>query len=205
MRLATDHFCSGTADLELVERSAASDYGLIGRGFLEAMHWRARGKPFVTEKLNPNFILAGQIAKALPQAKLLHMRRDPADTCFSNLRTLFTTEAAYSYDQIEIADYYKAYSDLMGHWREVMPDRILDIGYDRLVEQPETEATRVAEHCGLRFKPEMLDIGGERGMVATASSNQVRQGILKDRGRAWKPYERHVAPMLDRLAHHGLI
>lgn len=204
MRLAADHFCDGTADLELIERSGASDFQTIGRGFLDAMRWRAKGKRFITEKLNPNFILAGQIAKALPQARLLHMQRDAADTCFSNLRTLFTTEAAYSYDQIEVADYYKAYSDLMQHWREVQPGRIFDIRYEDLVGHSESEATRVAAHCGLEFKPEMLDLGRDSGMVATASSNQVRQGILKDRGRAWQPYAKHVAPMLDRLAKHGL-
>lgn len=205
LRLETDHFCTGTADLELIERSASSDYPSIGRGFLDAMRWRARDKTFITEKLNPNFILAGQIAKALPQAKLLHMQRDPADTCFSNLRTLFTTEAAYSYDPIEVADYYKAYSDLMQHWREVAPERIFDIQYEHLVSQSEIQAARVAEHCGLTFRQEMLDLSRDGGMVATASSNQVRQGILKDRGGAWIPYERHVAPMLDRLASHGLI
>lgn len=204
MRLATDHFCAGTADLELIERSAASDFQAVGRGFLDAMRWRARGKRFITEKLNPNFMLAGQIAKALPQARLLHMRRDPADTCFSNLRTLFTTEAAYSYDQIEVADYYKAYSDLMQHWREVAPGRIFDIRYEDLVARSETEAARVAAHCGLEFNQHMLDLGRDSGMVATASSHQVRQGILKDRGGAWQPYARHLAPMLDRLARHGL-
>ncbi|MEQ1512271.1 MAG: sulfotransferase [Lysobacteraceae bacterium] len=205
LRYAADHFCRGIADRTLVERARGFDYPAIGRGFLDAMRTRGRGRAFVTEKQNPNFILLGPIAKALPQARLLHMRRDPADTCFSNLRTLFTNEAAYSYDQIEMADYYKAYRDLMDHWRETLPGRVFDIDYDAMVSGPETQARRIAAHCGFDFRPDMLEVGRGSGMVATASSNQVRQGILTNRGGLWRAYERHLGPMLDRLATHGLV
>lgn len=81
LRYAADHFCRGILDATLVERARGFDYRVIGRGFLDAMRTRSRGRAFVTEKQNPNFILLGPIAKALPQARLLHMRRDPADTC----------------------------------------------------------------------------------------------------------------------------
>jgi hypothetical protein len=205
MRHAADHFCRVVVDRTIVERARAFDYGAIGRGFLDAMRPRSRGRAFVTEKQNPNFILLGPIAKALPQARLLHMRRDPADTCFSNLRTLFTHEAAYSYDQIEMADYCRAYRDLMDHWREVLPERVFDIDYDAMVSEPEVQARRIAAHCGFDFRPDMLQVGRSSGMVATASSNQVRQGIVTNRGGLWRAYERHLAPMLDRLATHGLL
>ena len=205
LRYAADHFCNVIADQTIVDGARAFDYGAIGRGFLDAMRSRSRGRAFVTEKQNPNFVLLGPIAKALPQARLLHMRRDPADTCFSNLRTLFTNEAAYSYDQIEMADYCKAYHDLMQHWRDVLPGRVLDIDYNAMVSEPEAQARRVAEHCGFDFRADMLQVGRRSGMVATASSNQVRQGILTNRGGLWRAYERHLGPMLERLAAHGLI
>jgi hypothetical protein len=204
LRYAADHFCRLVADTTIAERAPGFDYAAVGRGFLDAMRARSRGRGFVTEKQNPNFVLLGPIAKALPQAKLLHMRRDPADTCFSNLRTLFTHEAGYSYDQIEMADYCKAYHDLMRHWREAMPERVLDIDYDAMVQAPEAQAQRIAAHCGLDYRPDMLQVERRTGMVATASSHQVRQGILKNRGGAWKRYERHLGPLLDRLAAHGL-
>jgi tetratricopeptide (TPR) repeat protein len=204
LRYAADRFCNVIADSAILERAHAFDYAMIGREFLNSMRARNRTCAFITEKMNPNFILLGPIAKALPQAKLLHMRRDPADTCFSNLRTLFTREASYSYDQIEMADYYKVYSDLMQHWRDVMPERVFDIDYDEMVQAPEAQARRIAAHCGLDFREDMLHVERRSGMVATASSNQVRQGILKNRGGAWKRYERHLAPMLERLAAHGL-
>lgn len=205
LRYAADHFCRGIVDTALVERARGFDYRVIGRGFLDAMRTRSRGRAFVTEKQNPNFILLGPIAKALPQARLLHMRRDPADTCFSNLRTLFTTEASYSYDQVEMADYYKAYRDLMDHWRDALPERVFDIEYDAMVSEPEAQARRIAAHCGFDFRPDMLEVGRGSGMVATASSNQVRKGILTNRGGLWRVYERHLGPMLDRLAAHGLL
>lgn len=205
MRIAGDHFCNVIADRILIERARGYDYRAIGDGFLHAMRARSRGRRFVTEKMNPNFVLLGPIAKALPRAKLLHMRRDPADTCFSNLRTLFTHEAAYSYDQIEMADYCKAYLDLMTHWREALPGRVFDIDYDAMVSEPEAQARRISEHCGLDYRPDMLRVDRASGMVATASSNQVRKGILTNRGGIWRAYERHLGPMLDRLAGHGLI
>ncbi len=203
--LAADHFCGVITDPTIVERADTFDYPAIGRGFLEAMRARSRDRAFVTEKMNPNFILLGPIAKALPQARLLHMRRDPADTCFSNLRTLFTHEAAYSYDQIEMADYYKAYHDLMRHWREAMPERVFDIDYDTMVRDPQGQAQKIAAHCGFDYREDMLQVGRNSGAVATASSNQVRQGILTNRGGLWRNYERHLTPMLDRLAAHGLV
>ena len=205
MRYAADHFCSVIADQTIVDRARGFDYGAIGRGFLHAMRSRSRGRAFVTEKQNPNFVLLGPIAKALPQARLLHMRRDPADTCFSNLRTIFTNEAAYSYDPIEMADYFKAYRDLMQHWRDVLPGRVLDIDYNAMVGEPEAQARRIAAHCGFDFRADMLQVGRDSGMVATASSNQVRQGILTNRGGLWRAYERHLGPMLERLAQHGLV
>lgn len=205
LRIAADHYCPGTVDLKIAERARSMDYRAIGKGFLEGMRWRTAGHSFVTEKLNPNFTIAGLIAKALPQAKLLHMRRDPKDTCFSNLRTLFTHEAAYSYDLVQLADYYKAYHDLMGYWREIAPDRIFDIDYEDMVADPAGQATRVAAHCGLEFQSDMLDLGRASGMVATASSSHVRKGILSNRGGAWKPYESHLGPMFERLATHGFV
>lgn len=205
LREASDHFCRTVVDPVIVERAPGFDYPAIGQGFIESMRWRSRGKPYITEKLNPNFIVLGPIAKALPQARLLHMRRDPADTCFSNLRTLFTHEASYSYDQVEMANYYKAYHDLMAHWRSVLAERVLDVDYDAMVNEPEAQARRIAAHCGFDFRPEMLQVGRSSGMVATASSNQVRKGIMTNRGGLWRAYERHLGPMLERLAGHGLI
>lgn len=205
MRHAANHFCGTVLDERIAERLGSLDYREVAGEFVREMEWRVSGRPFITEKLNPNFMLLGPIARALPHARLLHMRRDPIDTCFSNLRTLFTNEATYSYDQHDIADFYSEYRDLMRHWQAVMPGRVLDIEYEALVQSPGQEAAAIAGFCGFSFDPAMLDVQRSSGMVATASSNQVRRGILANRGGAWRSYERWLGPLVDRLAGYDLI
>ncbi|MEO8366960.1 MAG: sulfotransferase [Pseudoxanthomonas sp.] len=196
--IAVDHKTSGALDVVTADRLADADFEAIGRSFIEELRAHAAGRPFVTEKLPPNLVNAGFIAKALPNARILHMVRDPRDTCFSNLRTYFNRTAAYSYDQLELTDYYRQYRDLMRHWHAVMPGRILDVDYDELVAHPEATASKVLAFCGLPFEPGTLSVG-RQGAVATASSAYVRSGILRNRGAAWKPYADHLRPMLDAL------
>jgi tetratricopeptide (TPR) repeat protein len=205
LKIATDHKIQHALDLLAVERLPGADFGAIGRGFIEGSRWRAKGKPFLTEKLPPNYVNAGFIAKAMPDARILHMVRDPIDTCFSNLRTYFSNAALYSFDQVTLANHFGEYRDLMQHWREVMPSRLFDISYDQLVTQTETTARGIFDFCGLPFEEDALRVERESGAVSTASSAHVRQGILTNRGAAWKPYERYLQPMLDRLSALGVV
>jgi tetratricopeptide (TPR) repeat protein len=205
IKLATDHKCLNVIDMTSLERLANVDFKQIGEGFMRGSRWRAKGKPFLTEKLPPNFIIAGFIAKALPNAKILHMVRDPIDTCFSNLRTFFTNAAAYSYDQGDMAQYYAHYSGLMAHWRDAMPDRMLDISYDALVQDTESTTRRILDFCGLPFEAEALAVERSRGAVSTASSAHVRQGILKNRGGSWRAYEAYLDPLRAELSTAGII
>ena len=205
LKIATDHKILHALDMTAAQRLQSADFESIGRGFIDGSKWRAKGKPFLTEKLPPNLINAGFIAKALPDARILHMVRDPVDTCFSNLRTYFSNAALYSFDQISLANYFGQYRDLMRHWREVMPERLLDISYDSLVTATEPAARDVFDFCGLPFESEALRVERDSGAVSTASSTHVRQGILTNRGAAWKPYESHLQPLLGRLSDLGVI
>jgi tetratricopeptide (TPR) repeat protein len=205
LKIATDHRVLHALDMTAVERLPSADFESIGRGFIEASRWRAKGKPFFTEKLPPNFVNAGFIAKALPEARILHMVRDPIDTCFSNLRTYFSNAALYSFDQISLANHFAQYLDLMRHWREVMPERLLDISYGSLVTTTEPVARDVFAFCGLPFEENALRVERETGAISTASSAHVRQGILTNRGAAWKSYEPYLQPMLGRLSELGVI
>ncbi|WP_460726502.1 tetratricopeptide repeat-containing sulfotransferase family protein [Lysobacter rhizosphaerae] len=199
MRYAADYRNKGVVDAELVRRAANVDYGLVGRRFDEATAWRAKGKPYLTEKLPSNFLNLGFIAKALPQARILHMVRDPLDTCFSNLRTMFSDVNTFSYDQRELAEWYGQYRQLMAHWHKVMPGRILDVHYDALVEDPEGLMRGVLEFCGLPWDAAATTLEGA-GAVATASSPQMRGGIIKNRKAAWSPYEQQLQPLIEGLA-----
>jgi tetratricopeptide (TPR) repeat protein len=199
IKIATDHKCTHAVDMLSVQRFAGADFDAIGRGFIADSRWRAKGKPFLTEKLPPNLLNAGFIAKAIPNARILHMVRDPIDTCFSNLRTYFTNAALYSFNQIDLANYVGHYQGLMQHWRDVMPSRVLDVSYDDLVRDTETTVRRIFDFCGLPFEADAMNVERSSGSVATASTAHVRQGILTNRGAAWKPYESHLQPLLGRL------
>lgn len=198
MRYFADYRNKGVLDSSLVQRAASLDYEQVGRRFIEATRWRARGKGFMTEKLPSNFLNAGFIAKSLPAARILHMVRDPVDTCFSNLRTMFSDVNTFSYDQEELAEWYGQYRCLMDHWRAVMSGRVMDVGYDALVADPETTMRRIVEFCGLPWDPVVMSLDRARS-VATASSPQMRGGIIKGRSAAWVPYESRLGVLLEKL------
>ena len=201
--LASDHKTLGALEATTLARIPGADFAAIGAGFLDASRWRTRGRPFLTEKLPANLLNAGLVAKALPQAKLVRVVRDPMDTCFSNLRTFFAGAAAYSHDQERLAEHFLRCERLARRLHESMPGRMLDVAYADLVADTEGTARRVFDFCGLPFAPEALDVGRASGDIATASTASVRAGILRDRGGAWKPYARQLQPMRDALGAGG--
>lgn len=197
MRYTTDHHCKGVIDATLVARARGVDLGIAGKRYLDGIRWRLGGLRYFTDKLPSNFLNVGFLAHALPQAKILHMVRDPVETCFSNLRELFSDANPYSYDLGELADYYDWYAGLMKHWHARFAGRILDVDYARLLANPEVQLRRVTEFCGLPFDPAMLELGSRRGVV-TASAVQVRGGVeIRDIPK-WAPYERWLSPLVDK-------
>ncbi len=197
---ATDRAAPTGMDAAFVQQVAGADFDAIARNYAQTAVWLSRGNPFFTEKLPPNFFNVGFIAKAMPQARFLHLVRDPMDTCFSNLRTLFSGTALYSYNQAELGGFFLQYQRMMEHWRAVLPGRVLDISYDELVRAPAAMAERVAAHCGIAFETGMVDIGRASGTVATPSASVAREGFRRDRGRAWQPYEAHLQTLRTTLA-----
>ena len=115
--------------------------------------WRAGGRPYYVDKLPPNFMLAGFIRRALPQAKIVHMGREPMDLCFSNYRALFGDAFAYSYDLDALAAHYRQYRRLMGHWHAVMPGAIHDVDYAALVQDTEAATRALLGTAGCRSRP----------------------------------------------------
>lgn len=198
MREAANHDCMHAVDTTIVARAPCVDYASVRRRMLAYATWRSGGRKWLTEKLPSNFLNVGFILHAFPDAVILHMRRDPVDTCFSNLRTLFIGAAPYACDQEDLADYYIRYRDLMAHWRRVAPGRIIDVDYSSFVTDPADETRRILAHCGLEFRPEILDTARPGGTVATASAASAR-GSIRPREKAWKPYEEQLQPMIRGL------
>jgi tetratricopeptide (TPR) repeat protein len=199
MRHATDHAAKNPLDLETVLRARDVDLGEAGEQFRRYARWRADGRRWFTEKLPSNFLHTGHILRALPEARVLHMRRDPIDTCFSNLRTLFLGAAPYAADQQDLADYYRRYQALMAHWHAISPGRILDVDYDQLVTEPEHVMRGICRFCDMDFRDAMLSPDASGGHVATASLSSVRKGLLRGRGGQWKAYAQHLVPLRAAL------
>ena len=199
MRYATDHHCAGVMDARIPERAADVDFGEVGRRYLDGVAWRLKGEGFFIDKLPSNFLNAAFICEALPQAKILHMVRDPMETCFSNLRELFSDANPHSYDQLELADYFNEYRRLMAHWHERYPGRILDIDYARLTHDPESEARRACGFIGIKYEPGMLQLQSRTRGIVTASAVQVRGRIEARETPKWRAYEKHLQPLRQRL------
>lgn len=201
LKLSANHATRDVVDERLVEASPFIDYSEVGERYRRIMHWRARGRRLVTEKLPSNFLLLGYILRAMPDAIVLHMKRDPMDTCFSNLRTYFDEAAPYATDQREMAHFHGLYSRLMSHWHAVAPGRIMDVDYSKLVENPRDSMAKVLEHCGLTWDDRVIDTTRQGGAVRTASMMDARMGIQADRSGAWRNYEERVGPLLCALGY----
>jgi thioredoxin-like negative regulator of GroEL len=204
MRHATDHYCKGTLDGILVQRAATADFAEVGRRYMEGLAWRLGDERYFTDKQPANFLNAGFICRALPQAKILHLVRDPVETCFSNLRELFSGINEYSYDQRELADYFLQYRRLMAHWHAAFPGRILDVSYAALTSDPEASMRVVAAHCGIDYVPAMSDPRSSKRVVSTASSVQVRERVVRREVPKWAPYARHLEPLVRALREGGV-
>ncbi len=199
MRHGCDLIGPPQPDAELIRRAQGIDHGELGRRYLERTQWRARGRRFYTDKLPGNFLLVGSIARALPQARFLHMTRAPMDVCFSNLKELFAQAYPHSYDMQDMAAHYRRYRDLMQHWHRLLPGRILDVSYADLVLVPEDSARRVLGFCGVDWVDGIMQIDGRKGAIATASSLQLREPIHARNLDGWQRYAAHLLPLRDAL------
>lgn len=186
-------------DADLVAAAAAADLSALGPRYLAHTQWQAQGRAFYTDKLPTNFLNVGFIANALPQARILHLVREPMDVCFSNLKEWFAGAYPHSYQFDEMAAHYRRYRALMAHWRQRFPGRVLDVAYRDLVAQPEATARRVLAHCGLDFHPGVLAVEARRGAVATASAAQVREPIHTRFLGQWRRYEAPLQPLRQAL------
>lgn len=196
--------CKGTIDLAMVERAHGVDVRALGQHYMDGLAWRLGKEPFFTDKQPANFLNIGFICQALPGAKILHMVRDPVQTCFSNLRELFTEINPHSYDQRDMADYFVRYRRLMSHWHEILPGRILDVDYARLTADPEAAMREVSAFCGIEYVDDMRSTTASDRAVGTASSIQVREGVLRRDRPKWAPYADRLQPLIAALRQGGV-
>ena len=173
----------------------------LGRRYLARLQALAPNATRITDKLPANFRHLGLIHRALPGARLIHIRRDPRDTCFSCYSKLFRNGLNFAYDQRELGRYYKAYERLMAHWRAVLPKGILlEVEYERLVAEFETQCRRIVDFCGLAWDERVLRFHENARAVRTLSELQVRKPLFSDSIGRWQRYEAFLGPLLEALS-----
>jgi tetratricopeptide (TPR) repeat protein len=154
----------------------------------------------VVDKMPLNFLFVGLIHLALPNARIIHACRDPVDTCFSCFSLLFAGNQPFAYDLGELGRYYRAYEMLMAHWRTVLPQGVMiDVNYEDVVADLETQARRMVAHCDLDWQPQCLDFYKTQRGVRTASSTQVRQPIYRHALGRSRHYQEFLEPLLQAL------
>ncbi|WP_426690618.1 tetratricopeptide repeat-containing sulfotransferase family protein [Rhodanobacter ginsengiterrae] len=178
--------------LAVIRRSAELDYAELGARYLKQTQWRAQGRAYYIDKLPANIQMVAFIRRALPHAPILHMVRDPVDTCFSNFKAMFGNVSSYSYDLQALAHYHGQYARLASHWHERLPGAMLDVSYAELVREPEATLREVLAHCGLALEEGCLHPELNPAPVATPSSAQVRESIHTRGLDQWRPYAKQL-------------
>jgi tetratricopeptide (TPR) repeat protein len=154
----------------------------------------------ITDKMPANFFMVGLIHVMLPNAKIIHVNRNPVDTCVSCFTHLFKQKQEHTYDLAELGRYYRDYGRLMQHWRSVLPaDAFLDVQYEDIVADKEKEARRLLSFCDLEWDAACLDFHKTERTVRTASVTQVRQPIYTSSVERWRKYAQHLGPLLESL------
>lgn len=184
--------------------SAMGDLGEKGIGEIAALYEGAMrfvvpDKERAVDKMPLNFRFIAEAAILFPQARFVNCTRNPADTFISALQTEMNAAHSYSYDPADYAAYHKAYRRLMAHWDAVLPGRVFHLSYEALVSDPEPTITRLLDYLGLAMEDACLHPERNAGAVTTFSRLQVRAGINTSSVARWKPYERHLRPILDSL------
>jgi hypothetical protein len=135
----------------------------------------------------------------LPNAKIIDARRHPMDCCFSGYKQLFASGQGFTYGQERIGRYYRDYVEIMDHWDNVLPGRVLRVHYEAMVEDTENQVRRLLDYCQLPFEEQCLKFYENKRTIRTASSEQVRQPIYRSGMNQWQPFEQWLAPLRDAL------
>ncbi|HEY2480868.1 MAG TPA: tetratricopeptide repeat protein [Caulobacteraceae bacterium] len=177
-----------------------ADCRFIAQTYLDSLPPALRGQVRITDKGMANFEHLGLIHLCLPNARIIHCRRDPRDVCLSCYSRRFNNGQGYAYNLVELGRYWRARDRLMSHWRAVLPPgRVLEVSYEAVVEDPEAWSRRLIAHCGLEWDDACLRFHESRRPVNTASLAQVRRPIYASSVGRWRRFARHLGPLLQAL------
>jgi len=178
---------------------SADQFRAFGEKYLADTQIYRTNRPFFIDKNPNNFRHIGLIHLILPNAKIIDARREPMACCFSNFKQLFASGQEFTYSLEDIARYYRSYVELMAHWDEVLPGRILRVQHEDVVENLEENVRRILDFCGLDFQQSCLEFYKTERSVRTASSEQVRRPIFKDGLNQWEKFEPWLGELRQAL------
>ena len=197
--------CAGdvVGKAQLVERSTTLDFKALGE--LYCRNLKPGPALRQLDKTPINFLYMGLIAAALPNARVIHLRRNPMDACYAMYKTLFRMAYPFSYDLADLGRYWLEYDRMMNHWRQVFPqDRLLEIDYEDLVVNQEDVSRRLVTFAGLEWEPACLSFERNAQPSLTASAAQVRQPMYQSSIGLWRRYSEELMPLRDMLAAAGI-
>lgn len=159
----------------------------------------------MTDKMPQNFQHVGMILSTFPAARVIQMRRDPRDVCWSIFTRMFHAGHNYACDFESLAHAYAVSRQLMDHWAALAPDRVLDVSYEALVADPLVQGQRITDFCELPWSARCLDFHKTISTSFTFSELQVREAINEQRIGRWQPFERQLAPLVEALQRYGCL
>ena len=170
----------------------------IRENYLDVLSGLNVPEKIIIDKMPLNFRYIGFILTAFPEAKILHMNRDPMATCWSIYKYYFNGNS-YSYNQEDLAGYYGLYKDLMSFWSKLFPNKIYDVCYEDLTIAQEVETRKLLEYCELEWDENCLNFYKNKTAMKTTSALQVRQKIYQGSSEVWKKYEAYLQPLIKGL------
>ena len=193
-----------TAKKNLIKRSTEIDFSNFGMRYCEGIDGFGSAAPRLVDKTPQNFLYLGLIQLAMPEARIIHMRRQAMDSCYAIYKTLFRAGYPFSYSLQDLGRYYIAYDRLMAHWRKTIPGAFIDVDYETLISDQEGETRRILDYLDLGWEDACLEFHRHEGPAATASAAQVRQPVYSSSVGLWRKYEKQLTPFANKLREHGI-
>ncbi len=190
-----EHRATSGETLELTQ----ADCDKFSQIYLDEIKEYSETALHVTDKMPTNFLYLGLIQQLFPETRIIHTLRSPLDVCLSIYSLDFAGRHAYAYDLKNLGCFYNEYRRIMKHWHEVLELPVMDIQYEDLVNDQETWSRKLIDFCGLEWDDACLDFHKSKRVVNTASNQQVTQPIYKGAMQRWRPYEKHLQPLIDAL------
>ena len=160
----------------------------------------SNGNMIVTDKMPHNFLFIGLLAATFPEAKIVHVKRNPAAVCWSNYKQYFVPKSfGYCYAIDDVISYHKLYENLMVFWTNTLSKRIYNLDYELLTVNQESETRKLIEYLGLDWNEKFLSPQNNMRSVATASNLQIRKKVYKGSSQQWKKYQPFLNGALDGL------